>query len=128
MPSRAEERADQAEGNILLPECNSNQDEIEQEADNDEVSMHVEAVQHAKLDLTEPARSLNRYFEYIEIAGEPKAKCRLGCPKLLSRKNGWTSSMKWHLESFHNGFYSEYIDANPKKNLLKQKKTGQHLL
>ena len=79
--------------------------------------MEETAEQHAKLDLEMPASSLKRYFEYIKMAGELKAKCRLGCSKVIRRKNGDTSSMKWHLESVHNGLFREYIEAIHKKNV-----------
>jgi hypothetical protein len=86
----------------LLPEGTSYQGVAGQEAD-DEVSMDGEAAQPTGLDLAMPASSLKRYFQYIEIAGELKAKCRLGCSKVIARKHNSTTSMIWHLEKFHNG-------------------------
>src|SRR4051812_10625893 len=79
--------------------------------------MDDEAVQDAKLDQSKPASSLERYFEYIEMAGELKAKCRLGCSKVIPRKKGHTNSMRWHLETRHKGPISEYINAIRKKDV-----------
>jgi hypothetical protein len=62
---------------------------------------------YKKLDLTEPANSLKRYFEYHR--GDQKAKCRV-CSKILSRKDGNTKSMLRHLKR-HKQLIKEYDEA-----------------
>ena len=89
----------------------------------DKMSMEERKALYQKLDRTKPAHSPNRYFEYIPE--EQKAKCRLGCPKLLQRKRGNTSSMMGHLKGLHKPLFQEY--SNAIENLSKPKKEGQQV-
>jgi hypothetical protein len=101
---------DEIEENILS-EVSSNEEDVLEEAD---VTTEQNPNLYKKLDLTEPANSLKRYFEYHR--GDQKAKCRV-CSKILSRKDGNTKSMLRHLKR-HKQLIKEYDEA--KNNVSKQ--------
>nr|CAD2186908.1 unnamed protein product [Meloidogyne enterolobii] len=69
------------------------------------------------LDITEPASSLLRYFEYLQ--GDKIAKCRV-CKKKISRKYGNTSGMKRHL-MIHRRLYKEFLSSKSVQNVNKLK-------
>lgn len=69
------------------------------------------------LDITEPANSLLRYFEYLR--GDKIAKCRV-CMKKISRKYGNTSGMKRHL-MIHRRLYKEFLSSKSVQNVNKLK-------
>jgi hypothetical protein len=100
------------EEDIILSEGSSNEDNLLEE--DAEVSIEENQKLYEKLDLTEPADSLNRYFEYRR--GDQNAKCRV-CSQKLSRKGGSTTNMSRHLKR-HKKLVKEYNDA--KKNVSKQ--------
>ncbi|KAI3408661.1 hypothetical protein GPALN_007717 [Globodera pallida] len=68
-----------------------------------------------KLDITEPAHSLMRYFEYSR--GDQKAKCRICC-KLIGRRKGNTSGMDKHLKR-HSKAYKDFLLAKSNKSSQK---------
>jgi hypothetical protein len=95
----------------ILSEGSSNEEGLLEDA---EVSIEENQKLYKKLDMTAPANSLKRYFEYRR--GDHNAKCRV-CSQKLSRKDGNTTSMSTHLKQ-HKILLKEYDDA--KKNVSKQ--------
>jgi uncharacterized membrane-anchored protein YhcB (DUF1043 family) len=73
-----------------------------------EVPLDARAALPSNLELTEPVKSLRRYFEYLP----DNAKCRIDeCQKVISRTTGSTASMTRHLKFRHKQLYKEYREA-----------------
>jgi len=70
--------------------------------------------ENEKLDITEPEKSLKRYFYYQR--GSDQAKCRL-CNKMISRKYQSTKGMSTHLECTHKPFFKLYQKAKNQENM-----------
>jgi hypothetical protein len=71
----------------------------------EELSSQQKTALYAKLDLIEPADSLQRYFEYLP---DNKAKCRIGCLQL--ERGGSDNSMIRHLRG-HKQLFKDYTEA-----------------
>jgi hypothetical protein len=80
------------------------------EPETSEKTNEIQSKLSDRLDNTEPAYSLSRYF--IIVRGNEYAKCRL-CSSKIKRKQGNTKGMIGHLR-IHQAFFKEFEEAKAK--------------